>query len=485
MYSIWSFVLWGLRALAAGAFPQARHTGAEWLVSDEVRESLAGKPLGFRGALVQIRADWAEIANSMGMRNWNHVVRPCPFCKTPKAMLATTTGGFGPGCEPGEPAGPATYEAECRMSEIVITLSKRDRDTLLPLLAYSFTRRNRYLVRDLPDWNLAKCDVLQPGHDLWDIGQLEYVEQFPCRVVFWRQRDDAMVLHRFPLFDLPLGISLDTICIDQMHTLNLGVYQAFCLHSLWVLIKANVWRVGAHLGDRDSWALSCEHIRGELTAFYKRMKTTYPDLSEIPHFSISNVGGAQEFPLRAKAAQTKWLMRYVVESVAKHAPRLEHGAKLKEAGDFLVRYDMLVDSLGRQVSPPVLRNLFRNYHGYCRAAEAAGISATPKLHLWGHMLHRCQRQGSPLFSATWKDEALNLVLRTCTKMCLLSILRGGCCYDSKLCMLVCMQSNTSCIRRYDFTVLSVMCKNTCLSHERDRQSNFSQPSSTPARSDNF
>ena len=272
MYSIWSFVLWGLRALAAGAFPQARHTGAEWLVSDEVRESLAGKPLGFRGALVHIRADWAEIAKSMGMRNWNHVVRPCPFCKTPKAMLATTTGGFGPGCEPGEPTGPATYEAECRMSEIVITLSKRDRDTLLPLLAYSFTRRGRYLVRDLPDWNLAKYDVLQPGHDLWDIGQLEYVEQFPCRVVFWRQRDDAMVLHRFPLFDLPLGISLDTICIDQMHTLNLGVYQAFCLHSLWVLIKANVWRVGAHLGDRDSWALSCEHIRGELTAFYKRMK---------------------------------------------------------------------------------------------------------------------------------------------------------------------------------------------------------------------
>jgi len=244
---------------------------------------------------------------------------------------------------------------------------------------------------------------------------LEYVEQFPCRVVFWRQRDDAMVLHRFPLFDLPLGISLDTICIDQMHTLNLGVYQAFCLHSLWVLIKANVWRVVSHLGDRDSWALSCEHIRGELTAFYKRMNKTYPDLSEIPHFSISNVGGAQEFPLRAKAAQTKWLMRYVVESLTKHAPRLEHGAKLKEAGDFLVRYDMLVDSLVRQVSLPVSRSLFRNYHGYCRAAEAAGISATPKLHLWGHMLHRCQRQGSPLFSATWKDEALNLVLRTCTE----------------------------------------------------------------------
>eukprot|EP00969_Alexandrium_andersonii_P246987 10915701-Alexandrium_andersonii.AAC.1 len=86
--------------------------------------------------------------------------------------------------------------------------------------------------RDMLDLGLRKGDRLEPNDDLPDIGLYESLDAFPRTVLFWRPSRETKVRHRNPLFDGPthadvLGISVLSLAIDTLHTLNLGVYQEF------------------------------------------------------------------------------------------------------------------------------------------------------------------------------------------------------------------------------------------------------------------
>ena len=67
LYPLMSWLRWSFEAMAHGRYPAGRHDGAAWRESDHQRECLAGGSLGFIGALVQIRGDWAGYAHSFGL----------------------------------------------------------------------------------------------------------------------------------------------------------------------------------------------------------------------------------------------------------------------------------------------------------------------------------------------------------------------------------------------------------------------------------
>ena len=84
LYPIMDFLHWCFQTLGEGLFPNRRHNGELWRSSDEYREALQDCPLGFKGALIQIKGDWAEFAKSLAFHNWGHRIRPCLFCDCTK-----------------------------------------------------------------------------------------------------------------------------------------------------------------------------------------------------------------------------------------------------------------------------------------------------------------------------------------------------------------------------------------------------------------
>ena len=83
--AIYAFLSWSFRCMAQGFFPDCRH---DFRPLDATRAAKAGTALGWVGALLQIRADWAEWANSIGVFPWSHNSAPCLLCKQDrKAML--------------------------------------------------------------------------------------------------------------------------------------------------------------------------------------------------------------------------------------------------------------------------------------------------------------------------------------------------------------------------------------------------------------
>lgn len=299
LFPLWVFVRWCLRALEAGCYPSCRHDSCEWLPCDELRESLAGKPLGLRGALVQIKADWCEFGNSLGFVKWMHTNKPCPFCDCPKANLYSTIKHWTILDDAAEVSTPTTYEAECARCEIRVNLSRDDHQEVLAALVYNkksgsvLTGTGRCLCRDLPRLGLQKNDRLEPSESLMDIGQFEHVSEWPFLALVWRQRDDVSVLHRVPCFVPELGCTIDSICVDALHTMNLGVFQRYCLHSMWALVSANAWDIGANYSPAEKRQMSCECARSELTEYYAGLRReNQASISQRFHISACEPSGA-------------------------------------------------------------------------------------------------------------------------------------------------------------------------------------------------
>lgn len=69
IHAILAYLAWSLEALVLGRYPSRTHELKHWNpLIDPVRSRLAGREFGFRLAIVQIKADWAEWAHTLVFR---------------------------------------------------------------------------------------------------------------------------------------------------------------------------------------------------------------------------------------------------------------------------------------------------------------------------------------------------------------------------------------------------------------------------------
>ena len=87
-FPILVFLRWSLDALADGHYPERRHDGQPFNgPRDEHRRNDAGGPLRFKGAVLQLRGDWAEYCERYGFPTHNHTYRPCFLCATDRDRM--------------------------------------------------------------------------------------------------------------------------------------------------------------------------------------------------------------------------------------------------------------------------------------------------------------------------------------------------------------------------------------------------------------
>ena len=79
-HDIFEVIAWSFRLMATGAYPAARHDGTAWLKSDFHRAKQASADLGYRSALVQMRADWGCWKHVFGFPQFNEKAGCCWRC---------------------------------------------------------------------------------------------------------------------------------------------------------------------------------------------------------------------------------------------------------------------------------------------------------------------------------------------------------------------------------------------------------------------
>ena len=416
--AFWDFIRWSFESLADRVWPRRRHDGEDWHPSDSWRERLAGTSMENAGACLYICGEWSEYVGTIGVPQWNSLIRPCYGCNASIRTMCDTSlvhraEGLG-----WRVNGDLDYAAACARCEIIVTLSDRTRALVVGRLRFDRRQDGSHglaLAGAVPELGLFPDDRLEPSPSLPDVSFLREVDlshDKTIRVVFWRLANESLTKHRNPIFDERLGISAKrSVTVDTLHCLYLGVFKSWCSVVIWVLINRCCYaRVGT---EAENLASSIMVMRHTLNVWYvnrakMRRDETRTRLADL----IPKMVGTNNDPkLKVKAAECWGIMLFLINELR----RLEHRAgpdwaALLQAGEALVQMVDIWQNCGINISMDAQRAAFGHYNRHMILMAVFDIFV-PKHHMVYHLLSNMSYHGNPKEYDTWLSEALNKVLK--------------------------------------------------------------------------
>lgn len=414
LFVVLSFIEWGFEAMARGRCPEEQHTGEPWPAGVS-RSAVAGEALGFRAACVIVKGDWAEFASTLAFRAWNHHAHPCFRCCAtggPAGNIASHS-GLSVLSEPWPQKGMDELEAACDRCEVVVMINSRPELTMLLAALYFDKRKSgscgRALKRDLPALNLRRHDRLEPTRGVPDVCAVDGTTNFPLRLVFWRPSEESLARHRCPMFSRRSGILPSLLCVDELHTMHLGVFQDFILAVLWKLVDCEAFHPRGGLPDDAHCAAAALALRTRLFSWCRAEKQREPGkpLYEMADFTLSTIGTRDRPALAAKAAESGTLLMWAHSLATEYQRALPSGRALVECGKGLVEYMQVTRQSDLRMSAADRQRVADGIVRFLHFRESAGVAWKPKAHLSSHMIADAKTFGNPFRTGTWLDEGLN------------------------------------------------------------------------------
>ena len=355
-HSLFAALTWSLRSLAHGRWPNARHDGEAWGTMDVDRARRAGEVMPLKAAVLYIRGDWAEYAHTLGLPAWNDGLRPCYECV-----------GFGSDLYNGRDCSAHglrwrcndedAYQDACRRCEIRLRLTARTRTDLVVRLQYDRRDtgpRGRALCREVPGLLLVVGDRLEPSETLPNVDGLDALAM-PATVTFWRRSEETLTRHRNPLFAEDIGISMHkSLTVDTLHTLYLGVMNAWCKLVVWLLLLSGLY------GDAATGFVGCVlSFRHRLMEWYKARHRRFPteNLTRVSDFTKNMVGKRTAPKMKTKGAETWGVLLFLIHELRLQYERLgERAVRLLLAGEALENMIGVWNKHGRVLPAPAVED---------------------------------------------------------------------------------------------------------------------------------
>jgi hypothetical protein len=234
--------------------------------------------------------------------------------------------------------------------------------------------------------------------------------RFHAECFFWRRVNQTISSRRCPLFCPQAGLTIESLTVDPLHTLHLGVYKDFCETALWEMILADAWSTGA-LNQDTLCQVSVQRIRAQLLAWYKMKRKQDPDetLCPLGDLKLSMLGTPLHRCLATKAAETGTLIEFCRDALKTHGLKVlgPCGKPLLAVGEALVKCRNIMRVSPRQMPSELFQGLVDNATRAFNLRELACIPWAPKWHMFLHMAHRARRTGNPALQATFLDESYN------------------------------------------------------------------------------
>lgn len=226
--------------------------------------------LGFKAVALLVKCDLSEHSHSMGLPGLADAVSPCPFCFGGQDTLYTVA-GLSPVEGPRRQKRQEHYEHNRAACESVVVVETKEQQALLKAsLVYQKSRgsaQGRGLAQDLPSMGLLKKDRLEPSLSMPDVAAIDSAP-LPVTLTFWRTSVQTGSRHRNPLFSEATRVSPQSLGIDWLHTLSLGVFPHFLGYLVWAMFDKNVF--GTPGPFSSVFELSVSRIRAELFEWYRR-----------------------------------------------------------------------------------------------------------------------------------------------------------------------------------------------------------------------
>lgn len=269
LFPLLTMLSWSFSSMCRGTYPTARHDNSAWTDRDDGRASLGGCEYGWLAILLFLKGDWAEYSGSLGFPSHASHTSPCPFCFTDAASLWDLI-GFSHLDMPKTSKTLLHYKAACDVCEILAHV--RTHAQLRTITASLFFdkrlhgQRGRCLSRDLPQFMLSKGDRLEPSKSVMDVAAIDALTP-PLDLVFWRSANETLTKHRNPIFDDAMATNpAETLGIDWLHAISLGVLQFYVMHLLHELLRGNAFGISGTAAV--NFEMGVRRLKSELWAWY-------------------------------------------------------------------------------------------------------------------------------------------------------------------------------------------------------------------------
>ena len=373
---------WDCETMLRGTWPLQRHDGRAFGDGEDHWSRSAGQDLGFSAVCCCLKADWMEWVHTLGLPTWKDTNNPCPLCFATTETLHETR-GFSPCGMPAPKKTMEHYEAACAACEIRTVLQPADVPLVRARLEYEKRQgqsRGRVLQEDLPQFGLLKGDRLAATVEHPNIASLA-PEEAPRVVLWWRKSNETVTRFRNPLFRKGTGVTLDTVGIDWLHALSLGVMQEILGFLIWRLFTANAFRVpGVASNVAD---LSLQALRQALGEWYSSEARAGIQHTRIENITMGMLGSAAAPSCDLHGAETNGMLAFAHGFLL---PRFGHllGADRKHfvAGiGSLVTILAIIRKYPRVVPPRDVQQFCDEVLAHLRAAQAINLALKPKHHI--------------------------------------------------------------------------------------------------------
>ena len=391
-------------ALARGRYPERRPDSSE-RSQDQIEAALAGKPLGFKGALLFCKSDLMETVTTMAFPSWSaneHCCNSCCCCREDRFDIA----GLNPLGVPWPSKTVDLYSAACAACEVLVEVTDDNFPELRGSMSFDTREhgnRGRCLQRDIPALHLLKGDRLEPSPELVNTMDFDRKQRpFICR--FWRRSAETVARHRNPLVDSHPCIEPKDLVTDWLHCLSLGVFQYFLNFVFyWITdhgllensLEAVVLRVRAMIFD---WYGS-EHRAGRVRHRLQDLQTSM----------IGVRGGA----ISLHGAETNDMLVFVVDVILPLCTEGPDFDLVRGAGTSLRDMLLVIRVHGDNWGPRAAQELVDCYLRFLGMYSALKAPMKPKHHQACHLVASTLFHGSPQLSGCWQDEAINRHLKLC------------------------------------------------------------------------
>ena len=186
------------------------------------------------------------------------------------------------------------------------------------------------------------------------------------------------------LFRLVVGLTLACVCVDMLHTIDLGVASHVIANVFQECIRRNVW--GGGTVERNT-----ERLQEEIREWYHKNKAKSKIQGELTWARLKTNSGWPK--LKSKAAAARHLAAFTAELARKHCG---HDARIVAVAQLLNEFYMTLDAEAFYLSdaavarlPELGQHLCVLYADLSRSAlddNRKMWKATPKWHLFIHLV---------------------------------------------------------------------------------------------------
>ena len=406
MQALLSAIVWSFNCLRAGQFPRRRHDGSPL---DARRVRLHG-PLPLRGALIEFRADWAELAACLGFRTWASPACPCFACSCTSQNMHMYNANENE--QPYQLVTMQSYMDSVRAATLTVRVGRMEARALEANLDGSRCLQADMVV-DGVALRAAHGDVAADRLEIVESGglrrdthvDLRTLGAYPLRLVFFRADHGQRIVAPNVLFDI---LDIGSIALDVLHSMDLGVSQYAAGWALTMILLADSYDTGCTTQEQ----LLARGVR----AMFARLLAWYRDNRRFGRVSFLTVGmivgtnhSVYRPCVRAKGAESKGLLFFARDELHRFADTIATTAcrTLVAALDNLCSYYDLMGSAGRVCSPTQVQQLLRHAINHNMLFKASGGCLAPKHHLWVHLTRQFVRNGNMRYGSTYPDETLN------------------------------------------------------------------------------